>query len=230
MWRTPFVVQQVPALISTIHYPTRAERSADRWVHLIGLSCAGLGGVVLMGLSLGLGSWTQTLAIGAYSLCMLATFVCSAAYNLASPFRQPLLRRFDHAAIFLMIAGSYTPFTTQRLHGAVAFYMTGLVWLTAICGVLGKLFLPGLSKRVWVGVYLALGWLAIIAVKPLIATVSAISLGLLLAGGVVYSTGILVYIRKKLKFRRAVWHGFVLAAAAAHYVAILTGVVLAPAR
>jgi hemolysin III len=226
----PFVIQQLPALISPIHYPTRAERSADRWVHLIGLSLAGLGGVVLMGLSLGLGSWTQTLAIGAYSFCMLATFICSAAYNLASPIRQPLLRRFDHAAIFLMIAGSYTPFTTQRLHGAPALYMTGLVWLTAICGVLGKLFLPGLSKRIWVGVYLALGWLAIIAVKPLIAAVSAISLGLLLAGGIVYSTGILVYIRKRLKFRRAVWHGFVLAAAATHYVAILTGVVLAPAR
>jgi hemolysin III len=230
MWSAPIVIQQLPAVVYPTHYPTRAERSADRWVHLIGLSSAGLGGVVLMGLSLGLGSWTQTLAIGAYSLCMLATFVCSAAYNLASPFRQPLLRRFDHAAIFLMIAGSYTPFTTQRLHGAVAVYMTGLVWLTAVCGVLGKLFLPGLSKRIWVGVYLALGWLAIIAVKPLIATVSAISLALLLAGGIVYSTGILVYIRQKLKFRRAVWHGFVLAAAATHYVAILTGVVLAPTR
>jgi hemolysin III len=161
---------------------------------------------------------------------MLATFICSAAYNLASPVRQPLLRRFDHAAIFLMIAGSYTPFTTQRLHGAIAIFMTGLVWFTAICGVLGKLCLPGLSKRIWVAVYLALGWLAIIAVKPLIATVSAISLVLLLAGGIVYSTGILVYVRKKLKFRRAVWHGFVLAAAATHYAAILTGVVLAPAR
>jgi hemolysin III len=216
------------AVIWANHYPTRVERKADLWVHRIGLAAAGLGGVVLLGLSLGFGSWTQSVAIGVYAACLLATFVCSAAYNLAGPRAQPILRRFDHAAIFLMIAGSYTPFTTQRLHGAMGLFMTLLVWGLALVGVVGKLFLPGLAKRLWIGLYLGLGWLAVIAVKPLIASVSALSLSLLLAGGLVYSTGVLVYIRKTLRFRRAVWHGFVLAAAATQYAAILTGVVLLP--
>ena len=220
----------LPAVPWPVHYPTPAERSADRWVHVVGLSAAAFGGVVLMGLSLGFGSWTQTLAVGTYAACLVATFLCSAAYNLASPRRQPLLRRLDHAAIFLMIAGSYTPFTTQRLHGALALYMTLLVWLTAAGGVLGKLFLPGLSKTFWIGVYLALGWLAIVAIRPLLATGSIITLSLLIGGGLVYSTGVLVYVRKQLRFRRAVWHSFVLAAAATHYAAVLTGVVFAPAR
>ena len=223
------MAEPLPTLVAPIHYPTPAERSADRWVHMVGLSAAAFGGLVLLGLSLGFGPWTQTLAIATYAACLMATFLCSAAYNLASPKRQPFLRRLDHAAIFLMIAGSYTPFTTQRLHGAIAWFMTLLVWLTAIAGVLGKLFLPGVSKAFWIGVYLALGWLAVSAAKPLIAANSLISLTLLVAGGVVYSTGVLVYVRKKLRFRRAVWHGFVLTAAAVHYVAILTGVVLLPA-
>ncbi|WP_158914997.1 hemolysin III family protein [Caulobacter sp. S45] len=220
-----------PALpAKPIHYPTAAERSADRWVHVVGLSAAAVGGLVLTGLSIGFGTWTQVLAIGVYAACLIATFLCSAAYNLASPRRQPLLRRFDHAAIFLMIAGSYTPFTTQRLHGPLAIWMTGAVWATAIGGAFGKLFLPGLSNRIWIVVYLAMGWLAIVAIKPLLAATSIISFVLLIAGGVVYSTGALVYVRKQLAYRRALWHGFVVAAAATHYAAILTGVVLFGAR
>ena len=154
-------------------------------------------------------------------------FLASAAYNLASPRRRPLLRRLDHAAIFLMIAGSYTPFTTQRLTGAWAWGMTAAVWTLALAGAAGKLFLPGLGKGFWVVLYLALGWVALIAVRPLLADVSILALALLAAGGLIYSLGVIVYLRKTLPFRRAIWHGFVTAAAATHFVAILTGVVLA---
>jgi len=156
-------------------------------------------------------------------------FLASAAYNLASPRRRPLLRRLDHAAIFLMIAGSYTPFTTQRLTGAWAWGMTAAVWTLALAGAAGKLFLPGLGKGFWVVLYLALGWVALIAVRPLLADVSILALALLAAGGLIYSLGVIVYLRKTLPFRRAIWHGFVVAAAATQYAAVLTGVVL-PAR
>ncbi|HEY1448975.1 MAG TPA: hemolysin III family protein, partial [Caulobacteraceae bacterium] len=131
-----------------------------------------------------------------------------------------------HAAIFLMIAGSYTPFTTQSLTGAWAIGMTTTVWALALAGVAGKLFLPGLGRGFWVALYLALGWIAVIAVKPLMATVSLVALILLLAGGLVYSLGVIVYVRRSLPFRRAIWHGFVIAAAGMQYAAILTGVVL----
>jgi hemolysin III len=125
-----------------------------------------------------------------------------------------------------MIAGSYTPFTTQSLTGAWAIGMTTTVWVLALAGVAGKLFLPGLGRGFWVALYLALGWIAVVAVKPLIATVSLLALLLLLAGGLVYSLGVIVYVRRSLPFRRAIWHGFVIAAAGMQYAAILTGVVL----
>jgi hemolysin III len=211
------------------HYPRPIERSADRWVHVVGLTGGAIGGATLLGLSLGVGRPGQTAAVGVYAACLVLMFLASAAYNLSGARRRPLLRRFDHAAIFLMIAGSYTPFTTQRLTGAWAWGMTAAVWVLALGAAAGKLFAPGLGKKIWVGVYLALGWIAVVAIKPLVAGVSAVALILLLAGGLVYSVGVIIYLRKDLPFRRAIWHGFVTAAAATHFAAILTGVVL-PAR
>jgi hemolysin III len=209
-----------------VHYPRPVERTADRWVHVVGLTAGGLGGVTMLGLTLGLGHLGQAAAIGVYAACLVVMLLASAAYNLASPGRRPLLRRFDHAAIFLMIAGSYTPFTTQRLHGAWAWGMTAAVWTLALAAAVGKLFAPGLGKSFWVALYLALGWIVVIAIKPLLADVSLDALALLLAGGLVYSLGVIVYLRKTLPFRRAIWHGFVVVAAATQYCAILTGVVL----
>jgi hemolysin III len=208
------------------HYPRPIERSADRWVHVVGLTGGALGGVTLLGLSLGFGRFGQAAAVGIYAACLIGMFLASAAYNLASPRRRPLLRRLDHAAIFLMIAGSYTPFTTQRLTGAWAWGMTIAVWTLALGAAAGKLFAPGLGKRFWIILYLALGWIAVIAIRPLLADVSAEALILLLAGGLVYSLGVIIYLNKRLPFRRAIWHGFVTAAAATHFAAILTGVVL----
>jgi hemolysin III len=209
-----------------VHYPSAIERSADQWVHIVGLTAGALGGLTMLGLSLGFGHIGQTAAIAVYTACLVAMFLASAAYNLASSRRRPLLRRLDHAAIFLMIAGSYTPFTTQGLTGAWAWGMTSAVWAVALAGVAGKLFLPGLGKGVWVAIYLALSWVAVIAVKPLLGAVSTLALCLLLAGGLIYSAGVIIYLRKNLPFRRAIWHGFVVVAAATQYAAILMGVVL----
>jgi hemolysin III len=193
---------------------------------MVGLAGAAVGGMILLGLSLGVGRLGQVAAVGVYAACLVMMFLASAAYNLASARRRPMLRRLDHAAIFLMIAGSYTPFTTQRLSGAWAWGMTIAVWAVALGAAAGKLFAPGLGKRIWVLLYLALGWIAVVAIKPLLAGVSALAMILLLAGGLVYSLGVIVYLKKDLPFRRAIWHGFVTAAAATHFAAILTGVVL----
>jgi hemolysin III len=105
--------------------------------------------------------------------------------------------------------------------------MTAAVWSIAAFGALGKLFLPGLGRRFWVAVYLALGWLVVVALKPMIDAIAWYALLLLVAGGVLYSTGVVFYVNKQLKFARAIWHGHVVAAAAAHWAAILLGVVLA---
>jgi hemolysin III len=151
----------------------------------------------------------------------------STAYNFAKARYRPTLRRLDHAGIFLMIAGSYTPFTIHNLTGGWAWGMTAAVWTLAGVGALGKIFLTRVDRRLWVAVYLALGWLVVVALKPMIDNVTWVALLLLVAGGVLYSTGVIFYVNKRLKFSRAIWHGHVVAAAATHWAAVLVGVVLA---
>jgi hemolysin III len=209
------------------HYPTAAAKCADLVVHVIGLTLALIGGIVLLILAVQAGSITLALGVAIYTAGLLAMLAFSTAYNFAPARRRPVLRRLDHAGIFLMIAGSYTPFTTQSLTGGWAIGMTAAVWLIAAFGALGKLFLPGLGRRFWVAIYLALGWLVVVALKPMIDAIAWYALLLLVAGGVLYSTGVIFYVNKRLKFSRAIWHGHVVAAAAAHWTAILLGVVLA---
>jgi hemolysin III len=128
-----------------------------------------------------------------------------------------------------MIAGSYTPFTTQRFEGAWSTGFTVLIWALALGGVAAKLVLPRLSDAIWSTVYVIFGWLAVLALKPLLDTVHPAALTLLVIGGLVYTSGVFVFISPKVKFRRAIWHGFVVAGAGVHWAAILLGVVLAPA-
>jgi hemolysin III len=210
------------------HYPSRAEKVADGVVHGIGLGAAGVGALVLLIFSVWRHDIPLAVATGLYAACLIAMLACSTVYNLTKPSRaRPFLRRLDEAGIFMMIAGSYTPFTTLRFHGAWAISMTAVVWALALAGVAGKLFATKVPDKVWTSVYIAFGWLAVIAIKPFITGVGPAALILLVVGGLVYTTGALFYHQEKLPFRRAIWHGFVVCAAAIHYAAIMTGVALA---
>lgn len=208
------------------HYPTPAAKCADLVVHIVGLTLALVGGSVLLGLAVRAGSIDRVVGAAIYAAGLIAMLSFSTAYNFAQARYRPALRRLDHAGIFLMIAGSYTPFTLS-LPGPWAWGMTTAVWSIAALGALGKLFLKRVDRKFWVGVYLALGWLVVVALKPMIDHLAWYALVLLLAGGLVYSTGVVFYVNKRLKFARAIWHGHVVAGAAAHWVAVLVGVVLA---
>ncbi|MFN8734042.1 MAG: PAQR family membrane homeostasis protein TrhA [Hyphomonadaceae bacterium] len=212
------------------HYPSAWARRADLIVHLAGLTLALFGGGLALGLAVSHGMLGKVAAVSIYALGLIAMLAFSLAYNFAKPSWQPFLRRLDHAGIFLMIAASYTPFTTQALTGAWSIGMTTAVWSLAALGIAGKMFLPGLGKAIWVVLYLALGWMVVIAIKPMIEEVPAVAMWLLAAGGIVYSVGTIFYAAKGLKFRRAIWHGHVVAAAGLHYAAILVGVVLVGAQ
>lgn len=212
------------------HYPSLWARRADLIVHIAGLGLALFGGGVALGLAVSKGMLGQVAAVSIYAVGLIAMLAFSLSYNFAKPTIQPLLRRLDHAGIFLMIAASYTPFTTYGLHGAWAWGMTVAVWTLAALGIAGKLFLPGLGRAIWVFLYLALGWIVVIAIKPMAEGVPPAAMWLLAAGGVVYSVGVIFYASKKLKFRRAIWHGHVVAGAGLHYAAVLVGVVLAGAN
>ena len=208
------------------HYPTPAAKCADLVVHVVGLTLALVGGIVLLTLAVQAGSITKVVGVSIYAAGVIAMLAFSTAYNFARPRYRPTLRRLDHAGIFLMIAGSYTPFTTQSLTGGWAWGMTAAVWGVAGLGALSKLLSRKLDRRFSVALYLALGWLVVIALKPMMEGLAWYALLLLVAGGVLYSTGVVFYVNKQLKFARAIWHGHVVAAAAAHWTAILLGVVL----
>ena len=217
----------VPATKPPRHYPTPAAKCADLVVHIVGLTLALIGGIILLLLAVRAGSITRVVGVSIYAAGVIAMLAFSTAYNFAKARYRPVLRRLDHAGIFLMIAGSYTPFTIHNLHGGWAWGMTAAVWSIAGIGALGKLFAPKVDRKLWVAVYLALGWLVVVALKPMIHNVYWVALLLLVAGGVLYSTGVIFYVNKRLKFSRAIWHGHVVAAAAAHWCAVLLGVVLA---
>ena len=212
------------------HYPTKWARNADLIVHIVGLVFALFGGGVALGLAVSHGMLGKVAAIIIYALGLIAMLTFSTAYNFARPSWQPFLRRLDHAGIFLMIAASYTPFTTQALQGGWALWMSVAVWSLAGLGILAKLFLPGLAKGFWIALYLILGWLVIVAIKPMIREVPMPAMILLAIGGVVYSVGTIFYAMKKLTFRRAIWHGHVVTGAVLQYVAVLVGVVLTTAK
>ena len=212
------------------HYPNRAERWADLWVHAIGLAAAAIGSLVLFVFALQRGGVSMAAATAIYAICLLAMLTASTVYNLRKPCKERrLLCRLDEAAIFLLIAGSYTPFTTQRFEGVWAWGMTAVVWWVAICGVIGKLFFPKTPEWMWCLVYLGFGWLALVMLKPLLAGVSLAALMLLAVGGLLYTAGVPLFLKQNLPFRRAIWHGFVVLGAALHYAAVLTGVVFVTA-
>jgi len=136
------------------------------------------------------------------------------------------LRRCDHAAIFVMIAGTYTPFTLLRLDGAWSWGLTSAVWLIAAIGMLMKLSPRCDLRFASAAPYLLLGWLGLVAIDPLFRSLGWETLGLIGLGGALYTIGVLFHIWDKLPFHNAIWHAFVLAAAAVHYAAVVMGVVL----
>ena len=209
------------------HYPSEAAKYADLIVHVVGLTLALVGGIVLLTLAVLSGRISQLVGVAIYAVGVLVMLAFSTAYNFAPPRLQPRLERLDQAGIFLMIAGSYTPFTTQSLHGGWAWGMTAAVWSVAGFGAASKLIFPHVTRRFSLALYLALGWLVVIAAKPMFDALAWYALLFLVAGGLLYTTGVIFYVNKKLKYARAIWHGHVVAAASAHWAAVLLGVVLA---
>jgi hemolysin III len=209
------------------HYPNAIERAADQWLHLIAIAAAALGAVWLIAHAVSTQRAGLVFAAGVYGAALICMLVFSAIYNLThvSPAR-PFLRRLDEAGIFLMIAGSYTPFTTQRLTGLWAVGMTALVWTIAIAGIVGKLAFPKISEKVWTGVYILFGWVAVLALQPFSRTLSLATMTLLVAGGLTYTAGSLAFLNARLPFRRPIWHAFVCAGAALHFGAVASVVVL----
>jgi len=208
------------------HYPNRLEHTADLVVHLVGLSAAVIGGGVLFYWALARGGSSVALATALYATCITVMLACSAVYNLTKPSRaRRVLRRLDEAAIFLMIAGSYTPFLVHIYEPPWSGINISLVWVLALAGAAGKMLMPQLSDKFWCMVYIAFGWLSVALVGPFATKMPMNVIVLLAAGGLIYTVGVLFYLNHKLPYRRAIWHSFVLVGAGLHFAAVAMGVV-----
>jgi hemolysin III len=204
------------------------ELAADRIIHILGTLAGGVSAAVLVGVAALTADRPVFFSSIVYSFCLLTMLACSAAYHLVSnPSRRASLRQLDHAAIFLMIAGTYTPFTICRLQGVWAIGMTGAVWTGAVTGAVMKLICPRSVERVSIVAYLALGWMILVGIRPFLGSVDVLTAVLMGVGGVLYSIGVGFHVWRGLPFHNAIWHSFVLVAASCQYAAILGGVVLA---
>jgi hemolysin III len=164
-----------------------------------------------------------------YALALLAMLTASAAYNLFYQTRwRRLFRLWDHSAIFVMIAGTFTPFATALSSAIWTLGFGTTVWSMTIGGIALKVTRPALFERFGIGLYLAQGWLGVLIFGPLAGQFTALTLIALVAGGILYTVGIIFHLWEALPFHNAIWHVFVLAAAVCHYLAVLDGIVLAP--
>jgi hemolysin III len=203
----------------------RIEILADSVVHAAGL-VLGLAGAVILIIVVARTRSIEIAPAVIYIIGLMTMLGISAAYNLwpISPTKW-LLRRFDHSAIFLLIAGTYTPFLALMKSGiAVAGLAIG-VWSSAIVGMFLKLALPGRFDRLSIALYLVLGWSGLAVYDHVVPVVPTSSLWLLLAGGILFSLGTVFHVWEQLRFQNAIWHAFVLLAATCHYSAVLACVV-----
>jgi hemolysin III len=209
-----------------IRIPSRRELVADGVVHVIGLLAGVIGSVVLIAIAALHHTFVEVIAVSIYAAGMVLMFSCSALYNMArkSSYRE-YFRRLDHSGIFLMIAGTYTAFTTLMLKGDWAVYLTVVVWSVALFGIAIKLVWPKRLEGVTTGLYIALGWVGIIALEPILTSLGLAALILLAIGGALYTIGVIFHLWERLPYQNAIWHGFVVAAAAAHYGAVVTSLV-----
>jgi len=205
---------------------SRTERLLDGALHVVGVAASLIATAALLGSA---APTRDTLAIASaavYAAGLVATFALSAVYNLAvRPGWKEAVRPYDHAAIFLMIAGTYTPLALIGIGGRLGDALLAAVWTIAIAGLTVKLRWPRRYERASIVLYLALGWLGLPAVGPLVAAQPAAVVALIGAGAVLYTIGVAFHAWKSLPQHNTLWHALVLAAAACHYVAVFDVVV-----
>mgnify|MGYP001046030148 CR=1 FL=1 len=202
-------------------HQTWGEELANVITHGIGaaLGIAGLSALVVGAARHG-DAW-RVVSFSIYGTTLVLLYLASVFYHGArSPRAKRLLQFFDHAAIFLLIAGSYTPFTLVSLRGSWGWTIFGLIWGLAIIGILLKVFFLGRLGWLSTLLYLMMGWLVVVAIKPVLDAVSLRGMAWLVAGGLSYTLGVVFYAWHRLPYGHAIWHLFVLAGSIFHYFAI----------
>ena len=190
--------------------------------HLIGTVLAATGAAVLVVLAALEGDPWKIVSFSIYGVMLLALYTLSTLYHSTRGRVKEVFRKLDHCSIYLLIAGTYTPFTLVTLRGAWGWSLFGVIWGLAILGIVQEAWLAKGPRILSVLIYVLMGWLSAIAIKPLITTLSPAGFAWLAAGGLFYTGGIVFYaLDKKLRHGHGIWHMFVLTGSVSHYLAIL---------
>ena len=200
---------------------TSHEEVANSISHGVGLLAAVIGAPILIVTAVRAGGTLGVIGASVFAATMVLLYLSSTIYHaLPNGRTKQLFQLFDHSAIYLLIAGTYTPFTFGVLRGVLGWTLFGIIWGLAIGGILIKSLSRIRGDKVSTFIYLLMGWLVLIAIKPLWEGLSTAGLAWLVAGGVAYSVGVIFFVYDRLKFGHFIWHLFVLTGTACHFVAV----------
>ncbi|EKV31387.1 Putative hemolysin III-like membrane protein [Caenispirillum salinarum AK4] len=205
---------------------SRAERIADAVVHVLGITAGIIASAWLLAVAAFQAGGIELASLAVYSLGLVGMLTASALYNLWPPGRvKEILQRCDHAMIYVMIGGSYTPFVVNVLDGGLGMVLAGIVWTGVTAGIVLKVGFPRRMERLGLALYLALGWCIVVAIEPLAGALTPLGLTLLVLGGVLYTVGTGLHLLERLPFHNVGWHVMVLAAAGCHFAAVVVEVI-----
>ena len=197
------------------------EEIASALTHGLGAVAALAGSAVLITLAAIHGDGWQLFSSIVFGVALLLLYTASTLYHaIQHPVAKGRLKVFDHCAIYLLIAGTYTPFMLIGLRGPWGWGMFTAIWILAFAGVVFKLFFTGRFKALSTGIYIAMCWLIVVAIKPMLAAIDMWTLGWLLAGGLSYTLGTYFYHRESIRYSHAIWHLFVIGGSVCHFVAV----------
>jgi len=203
-----------------------AEEIANSLTHGVGIALSIAGLAILTAFASVFGSVWHIVSCSIYGATQILLYTASTLYHsIPLPRAKAVFRVLDHSAIFLLIAGTYTPFTLVNLRGPWGWSLFGFIWGLAILGIALQSLL--LRQKMWVAIlpYVGMGWVAVIGIKPLLESVAPGGLVLLVAGGLAYTLGSVFYVWRRVPFHHAIWHGFVLAGSVFHFFAVLLYVI-----
>ena len=203
--------------------PDSREEIANVLTHGAGAVASLVGAAVLVTVAaLGGDAW-KVVGSAVFGTTLVLLYTASTLYHAArSPVARARLKVLDHCAIYLLIAGSYTPFTLIGLRGGWGWSLFGVIWGLAVAGTVFKLFFTGRFPRLSTAVYVAMGWLAVVAIGPMVQRLPAATLAWMVAGGLIYTAGTVFYHSRRIPYAHAIWHLFVIGGSACHFAAVLT--------
>jgi hemolysin III len=205
------------------------EEIAHSAIHGLGIALSIAGLIALVATARRTEDPWNVVASAVYGVTLILLYLASTLYHgIPNPNAKRILRVLDHSAIYLLIAGTYTPFTLVSLRGPWGWTLFGLIWGLAILGIVIKVAAIGRFRRLSLALYIGMGWLVVVALRPLGLAVPHGGLVLLLLGGIAYTSGVVFYVWRRLPYHHAIWHAFVLAGSVLHFFAILLYV--APGR